>query len=342
MNIKHIIKKINDQQNLSTDEMMFAMRSIMNDQTTREEIAEFLVGLQKKGESIEEITAAAKIVRAAATPVTIHHAKYLVDIVGTGGDQAKIFNVSTTSAFVIAAAGAQVIKHNNRAISSASGSADVLEFAGINLQLTPDQIADCVEKIGISFIFAPLHHLAWQKVRDVRRELKTRTIFNLLGPLTNPANAPNLLVGVYAKKWVESFAEVFRELGNQHVLVVHSEDGLDEISVAAPTFVAELKNNKIETYTIEPAQFGLKISSLDALRVKNSEESFILLQAVLNNQAGAARDIVLLNAGAAMYAANLVSSIAEGVEKAAAVIASGAAKKKLEDLKEFTQKFISK
>ena len=314
------------------------MRIIMNGKASPAQIGGFLIALHMKGESVTEITAAAKVVRELLTPVHVN-GDHLVDIVGTGGDQAHTFNISTTSAFVAAAAGANVAKHNNRAISSQSGSADLLEIAGINPLLQPEQIAQCINQIGIGFMFAPSHHNAWKNVAAPRRELGVRTLFNLLGPLSNPANAPNLLVGVFAKKWVEPFANVLRELGNKHVLVVHSQDGLDEISIAAPTDVAELKNGAITTYTITPELFGIHINPLDSVRVNNPQESFALMQDVLNNKPGPARDIVVLNAGTAIYAANLTDSMAAGVKKAEAALACGGAKEKFDALVKMSRVF---
>lgn len=333
-----VIKKLIEQQNLTSAEMIAAMETIMHGKATPAQIGGFLVALRLKGETVEEIAAAAKVIRALALPVKIS-GEHLVDIVGTGGDQAQLFNISTVSAFVAAAAGAKVAKHNNRAVSGASGSADLLEIAGINARLEPEQIEQCINQIGIGFMFAPSHHLSWKYVMPARRELGIRTVFNLLGPLVNPARVPNLLIGVFDKKWVESFAKVAKELGDKHVLIVHSEDGLDEISIAVPTFVAELKNGEIKTYTIEPQQFGIKKSSLDALKIKNSAESFSIIKNVLDNKAGAARDMVALNAGAAIYTAGLAKTIEAGVKKALEVIASGAAKEKFHELVKLTQSF---
>lgn len=338
MKIQQALQKIIDRKDLTSDEMRTIMQAIMNNEVTPTQIGAFLMGLHMKGETPAEIASAARVARELSIPVNVQ-GNHIVDIVGTGGDSARTFNISTACAFVAAAAGAKVAKHNNRAISSASGSADLLEIAGININLNPEQIADCIEKIGVGFMFAPLHHLAWKNVSAPRRELGVRTLFNVLGPLANPANASNLLVGVFSKQLVEVFAEVFQQLGNNHVLVVHSEDGLDEISIAAPTFVAELKNNKISTYTINPKQFGIAISPLDSLRVSNAQESLAIIQKVLNNETGPARDIVTLNAGAAIYAANLVDDLVAGIKKAAEVIASGAAKDRFQNLIQLTQSF---
>lgn len=338
MNISGTIQHLIDKQSLSATEMTAIMQTIMRGKATPAQIAGFLVALRMKGETVEEIAAAAKVIRKLALPVKITD-KHLVDIVGTGGDQAHLFNISTISAFVAAAAGAKVAKHNNRAISSNSGSADLLEIAGINPHLAPKQIQQCIKQVGVGFMFAPAHHLSWKHVMLVRRELGVRTIFNLLGPLVNPAKVPNLLIGVFDKKWVEPFAQVAKELGDKHVVVVHSEDGLDEISIAAPTFVAELKNGDIKTYTIEPKQFGIKSTSLNPLKVKNARESFSIIKKVLDNHDSAARDIVALNAGVAIYAADLAKTIETGMEKALAVIANGFAKEKFQQLIKLTQSF---
>lgn len=341
MNIQNILKKINNFKNLTKNEMNFIMKAIMNGQVTPAQIGAFLMGLHMKGETVQEIAAAAMIVRSVAKTVKID-APYLVDIVGTGGDVSNTFNISTTSAFVIAAAGGHIAKHNNRAISSQSGSVDVLEYAGINLHLTPEQIAQCIEKIGIGFMFAPHHHTAFVHTVNIRRELGIRTIFNLLGTLTNPALVRRQLVGVYEQKWVTPCAYVLKELGSEHALVVHSQDGLDEISVAAPTWVAELKNGEVREYTISPEQFGLKHVSLDEIRVHDKEQSYKLLNDVLSNKPGIAKDIILLNAGAAIYVAGIVSDIEQGIQKANEAIESYAAKEKFEALLKFSNHFKTK
>jgi anthranilate phosphoribosyltransferase len=264
---------------------------------------------------------------------------HLIDTCGTGGDGAHTFNISTTSAFVVAAAGGRVAKHGSRSVSSCSGSADVLEAAGVNLDLTPEQVSACIEHIGLGFLFAQRHHGAMKHAVGPRRELGVRTIFNLLGPLTNPAGAPNQLVGVYSAAWVELLAEALRELGSSHVLVVHAEDGLDEISIGAPTRVAELKNGRIETYSLTPERFGLARAPLSRLAVDTAADSLRMLRGVLDGAPGPARDIVLLNAGAAIYAADLADSLETGVERARSVIDDGSARRKLDSLVEFTQTF---
>ncbi len=332
--IQNILQKLLNHQDLSSSEMTAIMQTLMRNELSPAQAGAFLFALQMKGESVVEITAAANVVRELALPVRVKK-NHLVDIVGTGGDQSHLFNVSTASAFVVAAAGARVAKHNNRSISSRSGSADVLELAGIKLDLTPEQIANCINKVSIGFMFAPQHHSAWKHLASIRRELGVRTIFNLLGPLTNPAQAPHALIGVYAENLVEPVAAVLYELGLQHALVVHSEDGLDEISCAAPTLVAELNNGKISVYHLHPKQFAIEPSSLDEIRVKNSEESLQLIETVFANQASAARDIVILNAGAAIYAADICDTIEAGVAKAETAIRSGAAKAKWLEFKNY-------
>lgn len=340
MNIQSGLKQILEGESLSREMMEIIMRQIMQGEATPAQIGGFLTALRMKGESVEEITAAAKVMRDLSTAVKIDHT-HLVDIVGTGGDARNTFNISTTAAFVIAAAGAKVAKHNNRSVSSRSGSADVLEAAGVRLDLSPQQVAGCVEKIGVGFMFAPMHHKAMKYAVGPRKELAVRTLFNLLGPLTNPARVPNMLMGVFSESWVLPLAEVLRELGNNHVMVVHSHDGMDEISIAAPTHVAELKDNKIETYNIEPESFGLQAGSLDEISVDSPEDSLKVMQSVLDNENGPAKDIVLLNAGAAIYTAGLVQGLAEGIDKARESIESGQAKQKLSELVELSNLFKS-
>lgn len=332
--IQQILQKLLSHADLSAAEMTAIMQVLMHNELTPAQAGAFLIALRMKGESITEITAAANVARGLALPVRVD-SRHLVDIVGTGGDQSHLFNVSTASAFVAAAAGARVAKHNNRSISSHSGSADALELAGIKLDLSPEKIADSIDKLGIGFMFAPLHHAAWKHLANVRRELGVRTIFNLLGPLTNPAQAPHALIGVYAKNLVEPIAAVLAELGLKHALVVHSDDGLDEISCAAPTFVAELKSGIITTYQLHPKQFDIEVHDLDSIRVQNPHESLQLIETVFTNQASAARDIVILNAGAAIYAADLCKDITTGITKAAAAISSGAAHKKWLEFKNY-------
>jgi anthranilate phosphoribosyltransferase len=328
IDIKSALKTIIERQNLTQDEMSHLMRSIMTGEATPAQIGGFLIGLRMKGETVPEIAGATQIMRELVTPVTINH-PHLVDIVGTGGDGMNTFNISTASALVVAAAGGAVAKHGNRSVTSQCGSADVLEALGINLEITPSQVAQCVTQIGIGFMFAPMYHQAMKHAIGPRREIGVRTLFNLLGPLTNPANAPRQLIGVYNQAWVEPIAQVLKRLGSEHVLVVHSEDGLDEISIAASTYIAELHHGSIKTYSITPEAFGLNRTSLTEIQVHSVTESVTLLQNVLANQPGAARNIVILNAGAAIYAAGLTENLAQGITRAEQVLNNGAAREKL-------------
>ena len=307
MNISEAIKAVISKQNLNESEMHDVMNSIMTGQTTDAQIGAFLVGLSMKGETIEEITASAKVMRALATSVELNSNDYLVDTCGTGGDGLGLFNISTASAFVVAAAGGKVAKHGNRSISSKSGSADVLEAAGINLNISPELISQCIEEIGLGFMFAPAHHSAMKHAIGPRKELAVRTIFNVLGPLTNPAKAPNQIMGVYDKSLVEPIANVLKGLNSRHVMVVHSKDGLDEFSIANTTYVAELKDNNISTYTVHPGDFGLEEGNLDSIKAENAEQSLALINEAFSGKKGVARDIIALNAGAAIYVSGLVS-----------------------------------
>lgn len=337
MNIQTALQAVLDKQNLSRSEMRDVMRIIMGGEATNAQIAGFLIALRCKGETVEEIAAAAEVMRELATKVNIQ-GEHIIDTCGTGGDGANTFNISTTCAFVVAAADGTVAKHGNRSVSSRSGSADVLEAAGVNLLLSAEQVAQCVNTIGVGFLFAQKHHGAMKHVAGLRKEMGVRTLFNLLGPLANPAGAPNQILGVFAQQWVEPLAQVLHALGSNHVLVVAAEDGLDgldEISIASPTSVAELKEGQITTYSITPEQFGLQRADLAELAVNNVQDSLRMLKSVLDNQPGPALDIVALNAGAAIYAAGLVDSLAAGISKAQEVIASGAAKKKLNALVNF-------
>ena len=331
MDMQAAIRSVLDKNDLSRDDMTQVMRLIMTGEATPAQLGGFLVGLRMKGETVDEITAAASVMRELATGVKVE-GDHIVDIVGTGGDGVNTFNISTASTFVVAAAGGTVAKHGNRSVSSKSGSADLLEAAGVNLDLNADQVAQCIKDVGVGFMFAPKHHSAMKHAIGPRKEMAVRTIFNVLGPLTNPAGAPNQLLGVFSEELVEPLAEVLKALGSNHVLVVHSEDGMDEISIAAPTKVAELKNGEITTYTISPAQFGIETGKLEDLAVDGAEESLAIVKQVLDNTPGAARDIVVLNAGAAIYAADLADSLEAGVQKAQEVIASGAARVKLDEL----------
>ncbi len=334
MNIQTALQAVLEKQDLSRQEMRDVMRSIMSGESSSAQIAGFLIALRCKGETVEEITAAAEVMRELASKVNIQ-GEHIIDTCGTGGDGANTFNISTTSAFVVAAAGGAVAKHGNRSVSSRSGSADVLEAAGVNLNLSADQVAQCVNSIGVGFLFAQKHHGAMKHVGGPRKEMGVRTLFNLLGPLANPAGAPNQLIGVFDKQWVEPVAHVLKALGSEHVLVVHADDGLDEISIASETTVAELNKGEITTYRISPEQFGLQRANLADLAVTDVEHSLAVVMSALNNQAGPARDIVVLNSGAAIYAAGLVDSLAAGIAKAQEVLASGAAKEKLDALVNF-------
>ena len=307
------------------DEMLAVMHRIMAGQMSPVMAAALLVGLRVKKETIGEITAAAQVMRELATKVTVPYSPHLVDVVGTGGDGAHTFNISTCSMFVAAAAGAKVAKHGNRSVSSKTGSADVLEALGASISLTPEQVARCVEATGIGFMFAPNHHPAMKNIGPVRKELGIRTIFNILGPLTNPAGAPNILMGV------------LQRLGAEHAVVVYGRDGMDEISLGAATLVGELKDGVVSEYEIHPEDFGMAMVSNRSLKVDSPAESRAMLLGALDDMAGPARDIVILNAGATLYAANLVDSIAAGIDKARETIASGAARAKLDQFLAFSQ-----
>ena len=331
MDIQQALQKVLNNKNLTIDEMCDVMRLIMSGKTTEAQLGGFLIGLRCKGETIDEIAAAVQVMRELATKVVIN-GQHVIDTCGTGGDGANTFNISTTCAFVVAAAGGQVAKHGNRSVSSSCGSADLLEAAGVNLDLSVEKVTQCVNELGVGFLFAPKHHGAMKHTIKVRKEMGVRTLFNLLGPLSNPAGAPNQLIGVFAKEWVEPIAQVLKKLGSHHVLVVHADDGLDEISIASDTTIAELKEGDIFTYTISPEQFGFKRTSLTELAVVDAESSLVMVNSVLDNKSGPARDIVILNAGAAIYAANITDSLAAGIKKAAQVIASGAARSKFDAL----------
>jgi anthranilate phosphoribosyltransferase len=301
-------------------------------------IAAIITGLRVKKETIGEIVAAASVMRELSTKVAVPYDNRFVDIVGTGGDSAHSFNISTTSIFVAAAAGAKVAKHGGRSVSSSSGSADVLEALGANIMLSPEQVAACIEACGIGFMFAPNHHSAMKHVAPVRREMGVRTLFNILGPLTNPASAPNTLMGVFHPDLVGIQVRVMQRLGAERVLVVHGRDNLDEISLGAATLVGELKNGEVTEYEVHPEDFGLQMMSLRNLRVDGAEESKAVMLGALDNKPGAAREIVCLNAGAALYVANVADSIGDGIAKAREAIASGAARAKLEQFVACTQK----
>ena len=330
MDIKNALKLLINRQDLTSQQMTAVMQQIMNGKATPSQIGGFLVALQMKGETIAEITAAAQVMRSLATPVDMG-SDNLVDTCGTGGDGARTFNVSTASAFVVAAAGAKVAKHGNRSISSSSGSADVLEAAGVNLDISPQQVKNCINTVGVGFMFAQKHHDAMKHTIAPRREMSVRTIFNLLGPLTNPAKALHQVLGVFDKKWVEPMAHVLKALGSRHVLVVHSKDGLDEISIGEQTYVAELKNDIVTCYEVCPEDFGLKRENISQLAIQSADESLAIINSIFDGELGPARDIVALNAGAAIYAADLASSLDRGIEKAQTLIDNGKAKQKLQD-----------
>ena len=314
------------------DEMLHIVRQIVGGEVSPVMMAALITGLRVKKETIGEITAAAQVMREFSTKVHVQDKTHLVDIVGTGGDGSHTFNISTCSMFVAAAAGAKVSKHGGRSVSSKSGSADVMEALGVNIQLSPQAIARCIETIGVGFMFAPNHHPAMKNVAPVRKELGVRTIFNLLGPLTNPASAPNILMGVFHPDLVGIQVRALQRLGAEHAVVVYGRDGMDEVSLGAATMVGELRNGEITEYEIHPEDFGMVMASNRTLKVETAEQSKAMLLAVLDNQSGAPRDIVILNAGAALYAANVCDSIQAGIDKAQAAIASGAARAMLQEL----------
>jgi anthranilate phosphoribosyltransferase len=314
------------------DEMLHIVRQIMQGEWSPVMMAAFITGLRVKKETIGEITAAAQVMREFSTKVTVVDKTHLVDIVGTGGDGSHTFNISTCAMFVAAAAGAKVSKHGGRSVSSKSGSADVMESLGININLSPDAIAKCIAQVGVGFMFAPNHHPAMKNVAPVRKELGIKTIFNLLGPLTNPAGAPNILMGVFHPDLVGIQVRALQRLGAEHAVVVYGKDGMDEVSLGATTLVGELKNGEITEYEIHPEDFGMVMASSRALKVETPEESKAMLLGVLDNTLGAAKDIVALNAGVALYAANVTNTMLEGVNAARAAIESGAAKAKLTEL----------
>ena len=331
------LQRVIEHREIFHDEMLHIMRLIMGGEMSPVLMAAFISALRVKKETIGEITAAAQVMREFSTKVQVPDTKHMVDIVGTGGDGSHTFNISTCSMFVVAAAGAKVSKHGGRSVSSKSGSADVLESLGVQINLPPDQIAACLKEVGIGFMFAPNHHPAMKNVAPVRKELGVRTIFNILGPLTNPAGAPNILMGVFHPDLVGIQVRALERLGAEHALVVYGQDGLDEVSLGAATLVGELKNGKITEYEIHPEDFGFAMSSNRALRVETPEQSRAMLQGVLDNQEGPARDIVVFNSAVALYAANVVESIEAGLAPARAALASGAAKAKLQQLIARTQ-----
>ncbi len=336
MNIQQAIQAVIDNQSLSEADMQSVMQSMMTGKTTPAQMGGFLVGLRMKGETITEITAAAKVMRALATPVKVT-AKHLVDTCGTGGDSSGSFNISTASAVVAAAAGCQVAKHGNRSVSSQSGSADVLQAMGVNLNLTAEQVAQSIESTGLGFLFAPNHHSAMKYAIAPRKEMKVRTIFNLLGPLSNPASAPYQVMGVYAKYLLQPLAEVLAQLGSQHVMVVHAQDGMDEMSLTATTDVAELKQGQIQQYTVNPEDFGFDKVDASALKVESVAESVAKIEAAFQAQDKPAMQIIALNAGAAIYVAGLAPDLATGVKTAWNRLEQGQAWDKLQQFIEFSQ-----
>ncbi|MFO1379631.1 MAG: anthranilate phosphoribosyltransferase [Chitinivorax sp.] len=336
---KDALNRLIDGNELFYDEMVDLMRQIMRGELTPAQIAAILIGLRVKVETVSEIAAAATVMREFATPVPVDDKFHLVDTCGTGGDHSKTFNISTTCAFVAAAAGARVAKHGGRASSSASGSADVLEALGVNINLSPEQVAQAVQQIGVGFMFAPNYHGAMKYVAPVRKELGVRTIFNILGPLTNPAGADNQLLGVFHPDLVGILARVLKQLGSRHVMVVHGNDGLDEITVSGETRVAELRHGEVNEYSVRPSQFGLAETDLDALKAYDADQSAAMLLSVLENEPGPARDIVLLNAGASIYVSGVAHSLETGIERANDALNSGAALVRLRQLIEFSQQF---
>ena len=331
MTVQQAIAHLIEGRDLDGPAMTAVMQAVMTGEATDAQIGGLLVALRMKGETIEEIRAAAEVMRSLALRVDVPRTG-LVDTCGTGGDASGTFNISTASALVAAAGGVRVAKHGNRSVSSRSGSADVLESLGVRLDLSPQAVGGCIEEVGVGFLFAPAHHGAMKHAIGPRRELGIRTLFNVLGPLTNPAGAPNQVLGVFAPEWVRPLAEALKGLGSEHVLVVHAEDGLDEISIGAPTRVAELKDGAIREYCIAPEDFGLTTTALDAVRVDSVEASATMLRGVLEGQPGPARDIVLLNAGAALYVGGAAASLEAGVQRAAEAIDCGAARERLQRL----------
>ena len=338
MDMPQAINQVLQHQDLSEQQMHDIMHSIMTGGATDAQIGGFLVGLRMKGDTVNEIAAAAAVMRELASKVQVDQ-QNLVDTCGTGGDASGTFNISTAAAFVVAAAGGRVAKHGNRSVSSKSGSADVLEAAGVRLDLTPEQVAQCVKEIGVGFMFAPAHHGAMKYAIGPRREMGARTIFNVLGPLTNPASAPNQVLGVFSDEVLEPLAQVLQKLGSRHVLVVHARDGLDEISIGDKTEVAELKDGRIRRYSIQPEDFGVQRTPSTQLKADSAADSLAIIRHLLEDQPGPARDIVMLNAGAAIYASGIADSLKDGVKRADAAISSGEARNRLDRLVILTQSF---
>ena len=342
MDIQTALGRISEKHDLSTDEMVSVMRQIMSAGATDVQIGAFLLGMRLKGETIDEITGGVQVLREFASGVKVS-GPHLVDIVGTGGDGANLFNVSTAACFVVAAAGGRVAKHGNRSVSSSSGSADVLEAAGVRLDISPEQVSQCVNALGVGFMFALMHHSAMRHVSLARKELGLRTLFNILGPMANPAGLTRQLIGVYDRKLCRPMVEVLHRLGSEHVMVVHSEDGLDEISLAADTHVAELRDGEISEYTLRPEELGFKRSSLQDLVVAGVDESLQLLTETLSGKhderSQRAAQLVALNAGAALYVAGVEESVGDGVRRANEILASGAGLEKMQQLALMTRGF---
>ena len=335
--IQAALNRLIDNNELFYDEMLYLMRQIMTGEMTPVQTAALLMGLRTKVESVSEIAASATVMRELSSHVAVTDRRFLVDTCGTGGDGAHTFNISTCSAFVAAAAGAKVAKHGGRSVSSSSGSADVLEAFGVNLQLSAEQVGRSIDEVGLGFMFAPNHHSAMKYVAPIRRELGVRTIFNILGPLTNPAGAENQLMGVFHPDLVGIQARVLQQLGSKHVLIVHGKDGMDEISISDTTLVAELKNGQINEFELDPRQYGFALADIHTLHAGNAEESSRIIEQVLANQPGPCRDIVQLNAGAAIYAAGKAETLSEGIALAGQAISNGSARAKLDALVKFTQ-----
>jgi anthranilate phosphoribosyltransferase len=338
LSMSEAVQRTVEHREIFRDEMLSLMRRIMSGEATPVMIAALLVGLRVKKETVGEIAAAAQVMREFATRVPVPDPGTLLDIVGTGGDGSHTFNISTAAMFVAAGAGARVAKHGNRSVSSKSGSADVLDALGANIMLSPDQVATCIAESGVGFMFAPAHHGAMKHAAPVRKELGVRTIFNILGPLTNPAGAGNQLLGVFHPDLVGILVRVLESLGSKHVLVVHGRDGMDEVSLGAATMVGELKDGEVREYEIHPEDFGMRMMSNRGIKVEDAEASKAMVLEALDNRDGPARDIVVLNAGTALYAANRADSIKEGIERARASVESGAARRKLDEFVALTQK----
>lgn len=340
MNIQDAIAYLVEGESLQSEEMQAAMRQIMGGEATPAQIGGFLVALRIKGETIDEIAAATAVMRELATPVNVS-GDHLIDIVGTGGDGANLFNVSTAAAFVVAAAGGRVAKHGNRSVSSSTGSSDVLQALGVPVDLTPTQVERCIDEVGMGFMFAPTHHSAMKHAAGPRKELGLRTLFNMLGPMTNPAGVKRQLIGVYTQDFCLPMAEVLKRLGSEHVMVVHGQDGLDEASIAAPTHVAELLDGTISEYEIKPEDFGMEAGTLEGLGVANSDESVALIRGAFGEASdevsAKAADMIAFNAGLAVYTSGVAATLADGIQMAEDAIGSGAAKAKVEELAQFAQ-----